>query len=234
MAYRRITPHLIAKTQQQILERIRKRFPEAGLVQVAAELDGVIQQATNRAEAIRRPNLPLRIGIGAFILAATVVLAMVALELNVKANLTDVIVLVDFAEAAAGTLLFIGAAAIFLFTLETRWKRRRALAAIHELRVLAHIVDMHQVAKQPEGIMQGDKPDEAQTTKTLYDLNRYLNYCIELLAVISKVAALYVQDFPDSVAVSSVDSVESLCGGLSNKIWQKLQAVDQLQNAPGQ
>ena len=103
-----------------------------------------------------------------------------------------------------------------------------------ELRVLAHIVDMHQVAKQPEGIMQGDKPDETQTTKTLYDLNRYLNYCIELLAVVSKVAALYVQDFPDSVAVSAVDSVESLCGGLSNKIWQKLQAVDQLQNAPGQ
>ena len=234
MTYRRITPDLIAKAQQQLLERIKKRFPEAGLVQVAEELEGVIGQATNRAEAIRRPNLPLRIGVGVFILVATVVLVMVASALNVRTNLTEVVVLVEFAEAAAGTLLIIGAAVMSLLSLETRWKRRRALAAIHELRVLAHIVDMHQISKQPEGIMLGDNPDEAQTTKTFFDLNRYLNYCLELLAVISKVAALYIQDVPDTVAVSAVDSVESLCGGLSNKIWQKLQAVDQMQHAQGQ
>jgi hypothetical protein len=234
MTYRRITPDLIAKAQQQILERIKKRFPEAGLVQVTEELGGVIGQATDRAEGIRRPNLPLRIGVGVFILVATVVFVMVASALKVRTNLTDVVVLVEFAEAATGTLLIIGAAVLSLLSLETRWKRRRALAAIHELRVLAHIVDMHQISKQPEGIMPGDKPDEAQTTKTLFELNRYLNYCLELLAVISKVAALYIQDVPDTVAVSAVDSVESLCGGLSNKIWQKLQSFDRPQNVTSQ
>jgi hypothetical protein len=49
-----------------------------------------------------------------------------------------------------------------------------------------------------------------------------------LLSIISKVAALYVQDFPDGPTVSAADQVEGLCSGLSQRIWQKVMVLDQI------
>jgi len=46
-------------------------------------------------------------------------------------------------EASISSVVFIGAAILFFVSWENRIKRRRALKAIHELRALAHIVDMH-------------------------------------------------------------------------------------------
>lgn len=55
-----------------------------------------------------------------------------------------------------------------------------------------------------------------------HQLTRYLDLCSDLLSVISKVAALYVQRFQDPVTLAAVDEVESLTSGLSRKIWQKI------------
>jgi hypothetical protein len=41
-------------------------------------------------------------------------------------------------------VVLVGAGIFFMVTLETRIKRRRALAALRELRAVAHIIDMHQ------------------------------------------------------------------------------------------
>ena len=41
----------------------------------------------------------------------------------------------------------------------------------------------------------------------------------------SDVAALYVQNFEDSVALQAVNEIEDLTTGLAHKIWQKLTIV---------
>jgi hypothetical protein len=46
-------------------------------------------------------------------------------------------------------LFFLSALTAFLFTLEERYKRRRVLTGLHKLRLLAQIVDMHQLTKDP-------------------------------------------------------------------------------------
>ena len=55
-----------------------------------------------------------------------------------------------------------------------------------------------------------------------FELSRYLDYCSEMLSLTGKVAALYIQDFDDEVALAAVNEVEDLTTGLSRKIWQKL------------
>jgi hypothetical protein len=40
-----------------------------------------------------------------------------------------------------------------------------------------------------------------------------------------KVAALYVQNFEDSVAVSAVNDVENLTTDMARKVWQKLMVL---------
>ncbi|HVV98937.1 MAG TPA: hypothetical protein VHB77_01285, partial [Planctomycetaceae bacterium] len=83
--------------------------------------------------------------------------------------------------------------------------------------------------KDPDRILRGPStPSSPQRTMTPFLLCRYLDYCTELLSVTSKIAALYVQDFPDSDTLAAVDQVESLTSGLSRKIWQKIVILDQM------
>jgi hypothetical protein len=229
--YHTLKPERLIETQNKLTQRIVKRFPDAGLGQVSSELLKMVQEAAVRAERIRRPNWPLRVAVLLLALGALGLGLRLATSLQVKSDLRDAMGLFQFVEAVMRACFFFGAAVLFLVSLEVRLKRRRALKALHELRAMAHVVDMHQVAKDPEGLMRGQQPGPdapKQTTRTPEDLNRYLNYCSELLSIISKVAALYVQDFPDGPAVAAADQVESLCSGLSQRIWQKIMVLDQL------
>lgn len=236
MEYATLSPKEIIETQRRLHKRIVKRFPSSDLSQLAEGLLAIAEKAARRAKRILRPHLLLRFAVGILLLGAAAFGVRIAMSVQLKADLRDVMNLVQFTEATIGASVFVGAAVFFLISLEMRLKRRRAFAAIHELRALAHIVDMHQVAKDPEGLIQRGpsvaEPRE-QTTKTLFDLNRYLNYCNELLAITSKIAALYVQRFPDGPTVSAVDQVESLCTGLSNKIWQKIMILEEILDDQG-
>ena len=51
-------------------------------------------------------------------------------------------------DASIGSVVFIGAAILFFVSWENRIKRDRALKAVHELRAMAHIVDMHQLSER--------------------------------------------------------------------------------------
>jgi hypothetical protein len=108
--------------------------------------------------------------------------------------------------------------------MESRIKRKRAINQLNELRVIAHVVDMHQLTKDPSlmNIPTHNTENSPKRTLTKFELERYLNYCSETAALIAKVAALYSQSLPDEVVVKNVNDIESLCNGLSQKVWQKI------------
>jgi len=229
--YRTLKLDRILLTQRRLNERIQKRFPNAGLNAVAKELLAIAEDAGAAADAIRRPNVPLRAAVGVLIAAGLAVALWALFSPRIIDPETQSKSLFELTELALRATVFLGAVVVFLLTLEARWKRRKALRELHDLRAVAHVIDMHQVSKDPERLVAraaaGD-PNDDQTTRTPFELGRYLTYCIELLAMISKIAALYVQDFPDAPTVSAVDQVENLCAGLSQKIFQKVMLLDQL------
>jgi len=109
------------------------------------------------------------------------------------------------------------------------------LKAIHELRALAHIVDMHQLTKDPESYFTpAATTPPPKRRMTPFELNRYLDYCSETLALISKLAALYVQNYQDPVLLDAVDDIEDLAAGFSRKIWQKITILESLGRASSQ
>ncbi len=129
---------------------------------------------------------------------------------------------VQVLEPALGTVFFVSAFVLTLIGLELRIKRGRVIHALHELRAMAHIVDMHQLTKDPALLVEGHAtPSSPDRTLTPFELGRYFDYCSELLSLISKLAALYVQDLRETQVTSAVDEIENLCTGLSRKIWQK-------------
>jgi len=227
--YRTLNPDHIIQTIGQLHDRIQERFPGSGLSKVAAELQQISDEAVARAAWISKPLLPLRIGIGALVaLLAAIVLVALA-NLNITKLWESFADFVQAVEAGINDIVFIGIAIFFLVTLEARIKRKRALKAIHELRALAHIIDMHQLTKDPEVILRGGPATRSspKRTMTTFEMSRYLDYCSEMLSLIGKVAALYVQRFDDPVALSAVDEIEDLTTGLSRKVWQKIMLINQ-------
>lgn len=227
---RLLDPVRIIETSAQLHRRISERFPASGLSRLAAELNQVAQESAVRAAEFNRPNMPLRIGIGGLVCGIVAFLVTSVFSAGHTEHLfEDLINFVQFLEAAISGSVFIGAAILFLITLEMRLKRNRALRAIRELRAIAHIVDMHQLTKDPERMIRGPStPSSPVRAMSPFQLSRYLDYCIELLAVTGKVGALYVQNFPDSEALAAVEQVETLTTGLSRSIWQKMMILDQM------
>lgn len=241
---RMLRPDQIIETITRLEQRIAERFPISGLRRVAQELLQISREAVARGEAIRRPHIPLRLAV--LLLSGLLLVALGAAFLQMRLDREHVEHLfspeefVQTFEAAIASVVFVGAAIAFLLSLELRYKRQRALAAVRELRALAHIVDMHQLTKDPESIvLQGPStPSSPKRTLTPFELSRYLDYCSELLSLISKVAATYVQDFPDAAALESVDQLTGLTNDLSRNIWQKMnildRAVQELRNEESQ
>lgn len=227
---RSLQPDKIIATIELLERRIGERFPGSGLRNVASELLQISLEAVKRAESIREPNVPLRIVIVALATFMLAILGLFIRQLRVSADIFRLENFVQALDASLESIVFIGAAAIFLFTLELRLKRGRLLRAIHELRALAHIVDMHQLTKDPERTTgrHTDTASSPKRTMTPFELGRYLDYCSELLSLISKVGAIYVQEFSDAVALEAVDQLSNLTNGLTRNIWQKIMILENM------
>ncbi len=227
--YRSLNAEHIIHTIEQLRVRIEERFPGSGLGKVAAELQQICQEAVTRAHWIARPLLGLRLSIGLLVALIASIVLLALLNLNVPLKLQSFSEFVQAVEAGVNDIVFVVIAIFFLITLEGRIKRRRALKAIHELRALAHIIDMHQLTKDPHVITNPGQATRSSPKRTMtdFELSRYLDYCSEMLSLIGKVAALYVQRFDDPVALSAVDQIEDLTTGLSGKIWQKIMMINQ-------
>ena len=83
---------------------------------------------------------------------------------------------------------------------------------------------MHQLTKDP---MINDEKLESTASSpkrklNKFELQRYLNYCSEILSLIAKVSVLYSQSLPDDVVIRITNEIELLSSGISRKIWQKL------------
>jgi hypothetical protein len=230
--FRQLEADKIIETVKALHDRIEERFPGSGLGKVIGELLQVAEETVGRTRWIQKPHLLLRCVAAVLSLGIIVLLAFLVAHVR-QFNFDDFTNSVQALDASISSVVFVGAAILFFLNWEHRIKRDRALKALHELRALAHIVDMHQLTKDPESYAaQG-----AQTTHlrkramTPFELNRYLDYCGDALALISKIAALYAQSFNDPVLLDAVDDVEDLTAGFSRKIWQKITILENLRRA---
>ena len=187
-----------------------------------------VNKSTANIAWISRPNIPVRIITILIIVAGLAGLGYSLTLLDLKISDLTVLTVVTVTEALFNDIILIGAAIFFLVTFETRLKRKRALNALNELRVIVHIIDMHQLTKDPNLVENPHSATISSPKRTLskFELQRYLDYCSEATAIISKVAALYAQSLNDEIVISAVNEIEDLSTGLSRKIWQKLMILD--------
>jgi hypothetical protein len=227
--YRQLDDARIIETLERLRDRIRERFPGSSLARVSDELLAVARETASQVAYLQRPNWPIRVGVGLVIVAMLGLVATAIAGMRIDGGIAEWPDLVQGIEAAINDVVFLGIAIFFLLTVETRIKRRRVLRVLHQLRSIAHVVDMHQLTKDPEQLL-ADPPaiggSPARTMSRL-ELGRYLDYCTELLSVASKIAALFIERFDDPVTLAAVNEIESLTTGLSRKIWQKITLLNE-------
>lgn len=220
----------IIATVDRLERRVIERFPDAGLRKVAAEISATTRQACAVAESLGKPHTTLRV-IAWLLIAALVIAAVGALAAlftrvarESAGGLGSVTDIAQGIEATVNDAIFLGIAIYFILSWERRTKRRVALRALHQLRSLAHVVDMHQLTKDPDRIAHplANTESSPERTMTVEQMGRYLDYCSEMLSLLGKVAALFPQRFDDSGVLEAASDIENLTIGLSRKVWQKI------------
>jgi hypothetical protein len=231
--YTSIDSEKIINTIERLKARIEERFPDSDLGKVCGQLHQVAGHMKERSEWIARPVHWLRIltWVVCILIVGGTVAAIYSFGMTQNEVKPKSISLTDFVtvfEAGINDVVLIGAAIFFLLRFENRYKRTRALKALHELRSIAHVIDMHQLTKDPHRIstpgtsvfIPGRLSPKLDMTQ--FELRRYLDYCTEMLSLTGKIAAVYNQVFDDGVATAAASELESLTTGLSSKIWQKI------------
>jgi hypothetical protein len=222
---RALEPAKVIDTIAALHRRISERFPGAGLGHVCQELHAIAKENSARARQITRRNLPLRVAIFVLLAAGAAGLVWIAQLIYLFPRSADnVYSVLQGLEAAANIAVLLGAAIFFLFRIEQNLKRRAALQALHELRSIVHVIDMHQLTKDPSFVVTvaGKTASSPQRVLSPFEVARYLDYCSEMVSLTSKVAVLFAQGFPDSVVTEVVSDIERVAAGLSQKIWQKI------------
>lgn len=245
-----LDPQRVIETIAILQKRITERFPGAGLGAVCGELLVVARETSARAERIGRRHILLRLGLFALAASGIALLLWVlwalrnvyvshkliesvpspfqGIDISTLFRGVDISSLFQGIDALANLLVLTGGILFFMVTVEVRLKRRQALAALYELRALVHVIDMHQLTKDPSTIISvgGNTPSSPARTLTPYEVSRYLDYCAEMLSLTSKIAVLYAQSLPDAIVTEAVSDIERIASGMSQKIWQKIMMLD--------
>ncbi|WP_392544050.1 hypothetical protein [Oryzobacter telluris] len=218
----------VEQTVGRLEARIRARFPDRRLGDAAHALRTAVPQIHDAFEASktrrRRVRWAARVTSVVLVLVAVAAIAL-ALRDPVLRGTDSSVDWLPIAESTVNDLVFTAIAVFFLWALPERMERRTLLDLLHRLRSLAHVIDMHQLDKDPEQARAAYHPTAQSPARPILDaeqLHHYLDYCSELVSLIAKTAALCAERTSDAVVLGTVSEIETLAAQMSQKIWQKI------------
>lgn len=224
--YQRLDAHAVRATVDRLTHRIQARFPDRNLVEVSRSLGSAIDELRLRPQARWYAWLRVasRFAIALLIIGLLVALLVLVGQAAQERQPGSAWEWVQIAESVINDIVFVGIAVFFLWQLPLRWERSHDLAALHKLRSLAHVIDMHQLTKDPDRLRADFQPTSQSVDMhlTAAELSNYLDYCSELLSLVGKTAALFAEHSQDNTVLQTVDSIEDLTTAMAREIWQKI------------
>jgi hypothetical protein len=217
----------VGATVAHLERRIFARFGERGLTKAARDLHQLVGQVEDEAKQshtrLKRRTLAGR-ATSITIIGATLIALVFSMQSAVTKGLERNENWIFLVESVTNDLVFVGIAVLFLWAMPEHLERRAMLQTLHRLRSLAHVIDMHQLSKDPEQL----SPTFVATAESVRhgldadQLYHYLDYCSEMLSLTAKTAALCGEHTSDGVVLETISTIETLTTQLSNKIWQKI------------
>ena len=234
VTYRTLDPGRLTQTTEKIVAQIDETFPGSGLAAVAHSFGEQARETIGRANGLKAPIWKIRWISCFLILLLLVGTVFIPLSMNLQDAGSSWSELAEGTDAALHLIVILGGGIFFIASWEMRKKRNAALDALSELRSLAHIIDMHQITKDPglehiENLPEG--VEDTRTVRSDAQLALYLDFSSDMLSIIGKLAALYAENLHDRVVLDAVNEIESLSNGLCAKLWQKIMIINQIAEA---
>ncbi|MFT6863423.1 MAG: hypothetical protein ACJAVK_001984 [Akkermansiaceae bacterium] len=220
--YRTIDPTKLILTISKMADRVEAQFPKSGLSAVANEVAAVAEGTVARVIDIKKPRLILRFIVGFLVLLVLSGPLIFSLLLSFSEEVTNLGDFLEATDAGLHMLLVLAGGIVFLVGMENRGQRNDALEALAEFRSLAHLVDLHQINKDPGLDLMVAPEHDIRTVRTDEELAIYLDLSGDLLSIVGKLAAYYAQNLSDRVVLDAVNEIETLTSSLSNKLWLKI------------
>ena len=224
----RLDSAYVEQTVARLEARIRARFPDRRLGDAAHALRTAVPQIHDGFEASKSRRRHVRWAArvaSAVIVVVTVAALVLALRDPVLHGTESSVDWLPIIESTVNDVIFGSIAVFFLWALPERAERRTLLDLLHRLRSLAHVVDMHQLDKDPEQTRAEYHPTSFSPARPIMNaeqLHFYLDYCSELVSLIAKTAALCAERTSDPVVLGTVSEIETVTSHMSQKIWQKI------------
>jgi len=218
----------VKETVEALYGRIEARFPKRGLLGACGDLVKLVDEVQDVAGAGQRRIRVARV-VSRVVMVVVIAVTLVALVFAARDAITgdedlSSVDVLDVAGTAIQDVVYAAIAIFFLWSFPERLERSRLLGLLHQLRSTAHVIDMHQLTKDPEQLKPSFRPTAKSTRldMTRDEVERYLDYCSEMLSLVGKTAALCAEESRDAVILETVSTIENLTVGLSRKIWQKI------------
>jgi hypothetical protein len=217
----------VRETVEELYARIEARFPQRGLLGVCGDLLLIVDQVQTSSSQVQGRIRLVRVAsriVMVLVLAGTAFAVVMAARDVVRDGLNSFVDLLPLIETTINDIVFAGIAVFFLWSFPERVQRGQLLSLLHQLRSTAHIIDMHQLTKDPEQLKPTFVPSRVSKPlgMTRDQVERYLDYCSEMLSLVGKTAALCAEESRDNVVLETVATIETLTVSLSRKIWQKI------------
>lgn len=224
--YTRLDAVAVRDTVDRLQRRIEARFPTRNLPRVATEvsstIDELLIQPKSRWYGV--VHVVSRVLIGILVLTLVIAFAMLLAGSGGTSDEPRAWEWASIVESMVNDVIFAAVAVFFLWHVPNRLQRHHYLKSLHKLRSLAHIIDMHQLSKDPERLAAGYQRTEHSLDigMDMHELWAYLDYCSELLSLVGKAAALFAEHSDDDTVLATVEGIEELTTGMCRKIWQKI------------
>ena len=177
----------------------------------------------------RQPIFTIRAGSVLAILASLAGIWYLARHIHTRWEFGTITELFEATDAGFNLVVILGGALWFFISLESRIKRKKALAFIEELREFIHVIDVTQLFFTPE-IYKLDPADCRRSSSLELDYT-YLLFCTQMLGVISNLAPLYTRGAAGDSIMRAAFEVEMLANAISSKLFTKTAAVRSMSTA---
>ena len=161
----------VRETVEELYGRIEARFPKRGLLGVCGDLIMLVDEVQTSAgpgqRRIRIAGSASRVVMALVLVAITPVALVLAVHDAVFGDeVENSIDVLGLAETAISDIVYAAIAIFFLWSFPERLQRSRLLNLLHQLRSTAHVIDMHQLTKDPEQLKPSFVPTSRARSST--------------------------------------------------------------------
>ena len=218
----------LAETCAKLARRIHASFPGRGIDDHARSfVERVNTIIKDGRRAVAAPKWFTRLsGFGCIAAVSLLALASV-LGVRRVGDIDNLPTYLSSLDAFFTVLAATVAGGITMRSIHHRVEQAQALKKLDELRGVAHVTDMLQIAKCPTRLLYSDSSGGAEAGD-VREMTEYLSYGAELQSLTAKVAAVYGRWCSDASVHAAIDGIERLCTDLERKSLQKVLLLEQI------